>query len=80
MNHEAQSAIGEFQKIVDHRGLVLNCHTGALAVLGLARSYAMLGDKARARTSYQSFLRLWKDADPDTPLLKRAKAESAKLS
>jgi len=52
---------------------------GALARLGLARAYAMQGDRAKARTVYQDFLTLWKDADPDIPILKEAKAEYAKL-
>jgi cytochrome c-type biogenesis protein CcmH/NrfG len=53
--------------------------TGALARLGLARAYAMEGDTAKARTAYQDFLTLWKDADPDIPILKQAKAEYAKV-
>ena len=52
---------------------------GALARLGLARAYAMQGDTVKARTAYQDFLTLWKDADPDIPILKQAKAEYAKL-
>ena len=52
---------------------------GALAHLGLARAYAMQKDTARARVSYHDFLTLWKDADPDTPILKQAKAEYEKL-
>ena len=55
------------------------CETGALAHLGLARSYAMQGDTAKARAAYNDFLMLWKDADPDIPILKQAKAEYAKL-
>jgi hypothetical protein len=56
-----------------------NCTTGALARLGLARAYAVQGESAKARTAYQDFLALWKDADPDIPILKEAKAEYAKL-
>jgi eukaryotic-like serine/threonine-protein kinase len=69
----------EFQKIVDHPGLVLENPVGALAHLGLARAYALQGDPTKARTEYQNFLTLWKDADPDIPIFKQAKAEYAKL-
>jgi DNA-binding winged helix-turn-helix (wHTH) protein/predicted Zn-dependent protease len=69
----------EFQKILDHRGIVGNAPIGALAYLGLARAYALQGDKVRDRAAYQDFLSLWKDADPDIPVLKQAKAEYAKL-
>jgi hypothetical protein len=80
---------GEFQKILEHRGIVGNCFTGALAHLGLARANAMQArtlqgadaDAARTRAlaAYKDFLALWKDADPDVPILKQAKAEYAKL-
>jgi len=73
------AAAAEFQKILDHRGLLWNCATGALANLGLARAYAMQGDTAKARAAYQHFLTLWNDADPDIPILKQTKAEYAKL-
>jgi eukaryotic-like serine/threonine-protein kinase len=73
------AAAVEFQKIIDHRGLVWNCITGALVRLELGRAQAMAGDKAKARAAYQDFLTLWKDADPDIPVLKEAKAEFAKL-
>jgi tetratricopeptide (TPR) repeat protein len=76
---QGAAAAAEFQKILDHRGLVQNCPTGALARLGLARAYVKQGDTARARTAYQDFLTLWKDADPDIPILKEAKAEYVKL-
>ena len=76
---QGAAAAAEFQKILDHRGLLWNCATGALAQLGLARSYAMQGAAAKARAAYQDFLTLWKDADPDIPILKEAKAEYAKL-
>jgi serine/threonine protein kinase/tetratricopeptide (TPR) repeat protein len=73
------AAAAEFQKLLDHRGIVVNFVTGALARLQLGRAYAMAGDTAKARTAYQDFLTLWKDADSDIPILKEAKAESAKL-
>jgi eukaryotic-like serine/threonine-protein kinase len=76
---QGSAAVAEFQKILDHRGLLWNCATGALARLGLARAYAMQGDTVKARAAYQDFLALWKDADPDIPILKQAKAEYAKL-
>jgi predicted Zn-dependent protease len=77
--HQGSKAAAEFQKILDHRGIVLNEPVGALAHLGLARAYAMQGDTAKARAAYQDFLTLWKDADPDIPILKEAKAEYGKL-
>jgi len=77
--HNGSAAAVEFQKILDHPGIVLNFVTGALAHLQLARAYAIAGDTAKARTAYQEFLSLWKDADPDNPLLPQAKAEYAKL-
>ena len=61
------------------QGIVLNEPIGALAHLQLGRAYAMQGDTAKSRTAYQDFLTLWKDADPDFPILKEAKAEYAKL-
>ena len=79
----------EFQKFRDHRGITENSYLGALAYLGLARAYALeasaaqgaesKGDLAKARAAYQDFFALWKDADPDIPILKQAKAEYAKL-
>jgi eukaryotic-like serine/threonine-protein kinase len=72
-------AATEFQHIFDHRGIVLNFPLGALAQLGLGRAYALQGDSAKARSAYQNFLALWKDADPDIPVLKQAKVEYAKL-
>jgi len=77
--HQGKEAAVEFQKMVDHRGLVLNFPLGALARLGLARSYALQGDSTKARTAYLEFLNFWKDADPDIPILQQAKAEYAKL-
>jgi eukaryotic-like serine/threonine-protein kinase len=76
---QGPAAAAQFQKILDHRGLLSNCATGALAHLGLARAYAMQGDTAKARAAYQDFFALWKDADPDIPILIAAKAEYAKL-
>jgi tetratricopeptide (TPR) repeat protein len=72
-------AASEFQKILDHRGIVVNEPIGALAHLGLARDYALQGDIAKAKAAYQDFLMLWKDADPDVPVLIAAKSEYAKL-
>jgi hypothetical protein len=79
MLHEGNRAAAEFQKFIDHRGVVVNFPWGALARLGLARAYALQGDAAKARATYLDFLTLWKDADPDIPILKEAKAEYAKL-
>jgi predicted Zn-dependent protease len=77
--HQGAQAAGEFQKILDNPGLVLNDPIGAVAHLGLGRAYALSGDTAKARAAYQDFLTLWKDADPDIPILKQAKAEYSKL-
>jgi tetratricopeptide (TPR) repeat protein len=77
--HNGTAAAAEFQKVLDHRGIVLNFVTGALAHLQLGRAYAMAGDTVKARAAYQDFLTLWTDADPDIPILKQAKAEYAKL-
>jgi len=79
MLHDGNRAAAEFQKFIDHRGLVVNFPWGALARLGLARAYLLQGDTAKARAAYRDFLTLWKDADPDVPILKEAKAEYAKL-
>ncbi|MGC2324769.1 MAG: hypothetical protein WA463_19195, partial [Terriglobales bacterium] len=73
------AAAAEFQKFLDHRGVVGNFPLGALARLGLARSYALQGDRAKAGNAYLEFLTFWKDADRDIPILKQAKAEYAKL-
>ena len=77
--HQGSEAVVEFQKILDHRSVVVNEPMGVLAHLGLARAHAMAGDTAKAKAAYQDFLALWKDADPDIPILKQAKAEYAKL-
>jgi tetratricopeptide (TPR) repeat protein len=76
---QGAAAASEFQKILDHPGVVGNQPIGALARLGLGRAYALSGDATRARIAYQEFLSLWKQADPDCPILKDARAEFAKL-
>jgi tetratricopeptide (TPR) repeat protein/predicted Ser/Thr protein kinase len=73
------AAAAEFQKMLDHRGIVQNFVTGSLAHVQIGRAYAMAGDTAKAKTAYQDFFSLWKDADPDIPILKQAKAEYARL-
>jgi DNA-binding winged helix-turn-helix (wHTH) protein/tetratricopeptide (TPR) repeat protein len=77
--HRGNDAAADFQTLLDHPGLNDNSPMGALAHLQIGRAYAMSGDPAKARTAYQDFLTLWKDADPDIPILKQAKAEYAKL-
>ena len=72
-------AAAEFQKIIDHRGIVVSDPIGTLAHLQLGRAYALSGDKIRAKSAYQDFRVLWKDADTDIPIFKQAKAEYAKL-
>ena len=72
-------AAAEFQKIRDHRGIVFSNPIGALSYLQLGRAYALSGEKTKAKASYQQFLTLWKNADPDVPVLRQAKAEYAKL-
>jgi len=79
MLRDGNRAAAEFQKFIDHRGLVVNFPWAALARLGLARAYALQGNTAKARAAYQDFLTLWKDADSDIPILKEAKAEYGKL-
>jgi tetratricopeptide (TPR) repeat protein/predicted Ser/Thr protein kinase len=84
MLHDGKAAAAEFQKFIDHYGLVVNFPWGALARLGLARAYALdattdPADRDKARAAYQNFLSLWKDADPDIPIYKQAKAEYGKL-
>jgi serine/threonine protein kinase/tetratricopeptide (TPR) repeat protein len=76
---KGKEAGAEFQKVLDHRGAVGPGPYVPLARLGLARAYVLQGDSAKARTAYQDFFALWKDADPDIPILKQAKAEYAKL-
>jgi eukaryotic-like serine/threonine-protein kinase len=76
---QGSEAAVEFQRILDHRGIVLNAPIGALAHLGLGRAYAITGDSGKARGAYQEFFALWKDADPGIPILVIAKSEYAKL-
>jgi predicted Zn-dependent protease len=76
---QGTAAAAEFQKILDHRTIAVNFITGALAHLGLARAYALQGDTTKARAAYNDFFTLWKDADPDIPILLAAKSEYAKL-
>ena len=75
----ARDAVTEFQAVLDRRGVSPMGTVWGLSQLGIARAYAISGEKAKARTAYQDFLTLWKDADPDVPILKQAKAEYAKL-
>jgi tetratricopeptide (TPR) repeat protein len=77
--HNGSAAAGEFQNILNHPSLVLNEPIGALARLQIGRAYVLEGDTSKARDAYQDFLALWKDADPDIPILKEARAEYAKL-
>ena len=77
--HNGPAAAAEFQKFLNHRGIVLNFPLGALAHLGLARARSLSGDTPGAKTAYQNFFNLWKDADPDVPILQEAKAEYEKL-
>jgi len=79
MLRNGDAAVTEFQKILDHRGIVMLDPVGVLAHVGLGRAYALQGDTAKARAAYQDFLTLWKDADPDVPILQQAKAEYARL-
>ena len=76
--HQGREAAAEFQKLLDHRGIVGNFPPGALAHLQIGRAYAMAGDMPKAKAAYQDFLTLWRDADPDIPILKEAKTEYAK--
>ena len=76
---QGAAAASEFQKILDHPGVVVNEVIGTLAHLGLGRAYALTGDTAKAKTAYQDFFAQWKNADPDIPILIQAKAEYAKL-
>ena len=76
---QGAAAATEFQKLLDHRGIVANLVTGSLAHLQLGRAHAMAGDTANAKVAYQDFFTLWKDADPDIPILKQAKVEFARL-
>ena len=77
--HRYAAAAAEFQKILDHRGIVGADPIGALAHLQLGRAFALSGDQNKAKAAYQDFLALWKDADPDIPILRTAKAEYVRL-
>jgi tetratricopeptide (TPR) repeat protein len=72
-------AAAEFRKILDHNGITVGDPIGAMARLQLGRTYVLSGDAAKAKAAYEDFLALWKDADPDVPILKKAKAEYARL-
>ncbi|SPE27211.1 Serine/threonine protein kinase with TPR repeats (fragment) [Acidobacteriia bacterium SbA2] len=78
-SHHGAEAAAEFQKVLDHRGIVLSDPIGALAHLQSGRAYALSGDQSKAKSAYQDFLTLWKDADANIPILKQAKAEYARL-
>jgi tetratricopeptide (TPR) repeat protein len=77
--HEGPEAAAEFQRILDHRGIVGSDPIGALARLQLGRALALSGDTIKAKSAYQDFLALWKDADPNIPILSQARSEYAKL-
>ena len=79
MAEQGKEAAAEYRKILDHSGVIINSPFGALSRLGLARAYALDGDSAKAKIAYQDFLALWKDADPEVPVLKEAKTEYAAL-
>jgi hypothetical protein len=76
---QGMRALAEFQKIQDSKGVVVNCWAGALSLLGQARAQALAGYSTAAGRAYQDFLSQWKDADPDIPILRLARAEFAKL-
>jgi len=78
-NHEGEKAIAEYQKIADHRGIDLVSPLRPLALLETGRAYASMGDTAKAKSAYQDFFAAWKDADPDVPILKTARAEYERL-
>jgi len=78
--HNGAAAAVEFQKLLDHRGLVMNFVTGALVHLQIARAYAMMGETDKAKAAYRDFFSLWKDADAGIPLLTRAQAEYGRLN
>jgi hypothetical protein len=77
--HQGTEAASDFQRILDHRGIVGSDPIGALTHLQLGRAFALSGDTIKAKSAYQDFLILWKDADPNIPILKQASAEYAKL-
>jgi hypothetical protein len=75
----AAEAAAEFQKVLDHRGIIGSDPIGALARLQLARALVLSGNRAKAKAAHPDFLTLWKEADPDIPVLKQAKAEYSNL-
>jgi eukaryotic-like serine/threonine-protein kinase len=77
--HKGAEAAVEFQKVLDHRGIVISDPIGALARWQLGKAYAIAGDKTKAQAAYLDFLTLWKDADPDIPIFMQAKSEYAKF-
>lgn len=77
--HNGPAAVAEFQRILHASAVIVNEPIGALALLQTGRAYAVSGDTAKAKSAYQDFLTLWKNADPNVPILKQAAAESAKL-
>jgi eukaryotic-like serine/threonine-protein kinase len=77
--HQGAEAAVEFQKILDHRGIVGSDPIGTLAHLQMGRALALAGDKTKAKTAYEDFFTLWKDADPGIPILRRAHAEYVNL-
>jgi hypothetical protein len=77
--HQYAAAAAEFQKILDHRGIVGADPIGALVHLQLGRTFALAGDKVKAKLAYVELLTIWKDADPDLPILQQAKAEYDRL-
>ena len=77
--HRGREATVEFRRILEHRGIVVSDPIGALASVQLARAYLMVGDRTRAKSAYDDFLKLWKDADPEIPILKQAQAEYANV-
>jgi len=79
LDRNGSAAAAEFQKVLDHPGIVANFCTGALAHLQIARAHALAGDTETAKSAYKDFLTLWKDADVDVPVLIAAKSEFAKL-
>jgi len=79
LGHDGRAAATEFQKLLDHPGLMQNFITGPIAHLQIGRAYASAGDTTRAKAAYRDFFNLWKDADPDIPILRQAKAEYGKL-
>jgi hypothetical protein len=77
--HRGVEAVAEFRRIREHRGIVVSDPIGALASVQLARAYLMAGDRPNAKFEYDDFLTIWKDADPEVPILKQARAEYAKV-